>query len=581
MASLISLPRHSLPVAGSGRLALRHLPVALAVLAAVLAGACGDSNACGETECGTTTADGETTDGATAATTDPSVTSDGTGTATTSEQTTGPTTSPTSEPTDSSGPTDPSDTDPTDPTDPTTETTDDPPVCGDGVVAGDEECDDGPMNADDAACKSDCVAASCGDGIVWVGAEECDDGGPESLDGCEPDCRRTLQQIVAGELHACVLLGTGDVRCWGAGSDGQLGQVSLQNLGDDETPVEVPPIALGAPAVMITAGEFHNCALLDDGSVRCWGQNDRGQLGYGHDKNIGDNEAPDSQTALTFGDDPVVFIDAGVQHTCAVLESGALHCWGRNDQGQLGLGHKDDIGDDEPVDAMTEVDVGEDVTAVALGFRHTCARMVSGELRCWGDGSSGQLGSLSMADIGDNEVPGDEKPVVLGGLVESLAAEENHTCAVLEGGAVRCWGSGAFGQLGYGDTNTIGDDETPEAAGDVALDGLTRAITTSLHSCAALEDGALRCWGFNADGQLGLGHTMIIGDEPDEMPPTAVDVGGAVIGVASGGSHTCAITAASEVRCWGWNAQGQLGHGDTQSIGDGPDEMPPAPTIVY
>ena len=121
--------------------------------------------------------------------------------------------------------------------------------------------------------------------------------------------------------------------------------------------------------------------------------------------------------------------------------------------------------------------------------------------------------------MGGNSLPG----LASCGLGVPLEAGDFHTCALLQGGAVRCWGQATRGALGYGNTNNIGDDETPAAAGDVNVGGpVVQLAAGSDHTCALLQGGAVRCWGEGADGQLGYGNTNDIGD--DEMPASAGDV---------------------------------------------------------
>jgi alpha-tubulin suppressor-like RCC1 family protein len=163
--------------------------------------------------------------------------------------------------------------------------------------------------------------------------------------------------------------------------------------------------------------------------------------------------------------------------------------------------------------------------------------------------------------------------VDVGGVVVQLAAGWEHTCALLETGVVRCWGFGVAGQLGYGNTDFIGDDEAPATAGDVDVGGVVVQLATGgLHTCALLETGAVRCWGYGESGPLGYGNTSWIGD--DEAPATAgdVDVGGVVVQLTAGDVHTCALMGTGAVRCWGEGVSGRLGYGNTSHIGD--DEHP-------
>jgi alpha-tubulin suppressor-like RCC1 family protein len=155
-------------------------------------------------------------------------------------------------------------------------------------------------------------------------------------------------QIVAGDAHTCVLLEGGAVRCWGAASNGIAGIPGVPgSIGDDEHPDTYGPVQIGGLAVQLTAGAAVTCALLETGAVRCWGQSQFGQLGIPGQQNIGDNEHPSAVPALQLGG-TVSGLEAGFWHTCAqIANSGGLRCWGENVGGQLGLAHTNNIGDNE------------------------------------------------------------------------------------------------------------------------------------------------------------------------------------------------------------------------------------------
>ncbi|HMJ10327.1 MAG TPA: choice-of-anchor D domain-containing protein, partial [Polyangiaceae bacterium] len=154
--------------------------------------------------------------------------------------------------------------------------------------------------------------------------------------------------------------------------------------------------------------------------------------------------------------DPVQSVAVGWQHTCAVLASGRLHCWGHNRYGELGYGDTRPIGDNEFPTTAGDVNVGGAVQQVALGSGHTCARLYGGELRCWGRNEFGQLGYAHTRSVGDDEVPAALRPVRIGGHVLQLSAGRSHSCVLLAGGVVRCFGDNQSGQLGYGHTRNIG-----------------------------------------------------------------------------------------------------------------------------
>ncbi len=160
---------------------------------------------------------------------------------------------------------------------------------------------------------------------------------------------------------------------------------------------------------------------------------------------------------------------------------------------------------------------------IAAGDSHTCALLNTGAIRCWGFGNYGRLGYGNTNKIGDNETPASAGDVTVGGKVTQIDTGPDHTCVLLDTGAVRCWGAGSGGQLGYGNTNNIGDDETPASAGDVNVGGkVTQTVAGQAHSCALLDTGAVRCWGAGGYGALGYSNKNDIGD--NETPASAGDV---------------------------------------------------------
>lgn len=384
-----------------------------------------------------------------------------------------------------------------------------------------------------------------------------------------------IRQLAAGGGHSCVVYDSGTLRCWGQNQYGQLGHGHTANVGDDETAASAPDVDVGGRVLSVAAGEQHTCALLEGGAIRCWGSNRGGALGYGHTQTIGDDELPSSAGDVDLGG-PAVLLAAGTLHNCAVLATGSLRCWGENSYGELGYGHTEPIGDDETPAEAGDVDVGGTVTQLVAGDTSTCALLETGNVRCWGAAYYGQTGYGSREHIGDDdgETPASAGDVPIGGLVVELAADDGSVCARLETGTMRCWGNGTSGNLGYGDWETIGDDETPQSVGDVDVGGPIRLIAAGLmHTCAVLEDDTVRCWGHSWDGRLGLGPDTP--EDTDHQIPAslgAVEVGGVVTQIVANDLHTCALLDTGAVRCWGAGMTGALGYGNTATIGD--DETP-------
>ena len=398
----------------------------------------------------------------------------------------------------------------------------------------------------------------------------------------------------AGDMsgHSCARLEGGELRCWGFGGDGRLGYGNTDTIGDDETPGAVAPVDVGTgrTAQAISVGGFHTCGLLDDARVRCWGFGGEGRLGYGNQSAVGDDEAPGARGPVNLGPGArALAMSAGGGHSCALLDGGSVRCWGFGGDGRLGYGNNENIGDNEVPGSQRAIDLGTDAdgapvgaTAISAGQDHTCAVLDGGSVRCWGFGSNGQLGYGNSDTIGENETPvgtADKPvgPVDLGSgrSATAISAGDGHTCAVLDGGDVRCWGFGGNGRLGYGNTMTIGDSESPGDFGPVALGGPAVAVSAGdNHTCALLEGGSVRCWGFGGDGRLGYANANDIGDDetPAAVPP--VDLGSPAVAISAGGRHTCALLNDGNIRCWGDSDGGRLGYCNKNDIGD--DEAPTA-----
>ncbi|GIV88960.1 MAG: chromosome condensation regulator RCC1 [Chloroflexus sp.] len=357
--------------------------------------------------------------------------------------------------------------------------------------------------------------------------------------------------IAAGNYHTCALTGSGGVRCWGANSDGQLGDGLYT---DSSTPVAVS--GLGSGVTAIAAGGFHTCARTSSGGVRCWGRNDSGQLGDG---TMTDRGTPVAVSGLA---SEVTAIAAGGVHTCALTSSGGVWCWGRNFYGQLGDGTTTNRSTPVAVSGLTS-----GVTDIAAGHAHTCALTGSGGVWCWGRNDGGQLG--------DGTTTSSSTPVAVSELpsgVTAIAAGWFHTCALTGSGGVRCWGANYSGQLGDGTTT---NRSTP-----VAVNGLPSGVTAiaagRFHTCALTSSGGVWCWGANNYGQLGDGLYT------DSSTPVAVSgLGSGVTAIAAGVVHTCARTSSGGVWCWGYNSSGQLGDGRSLYRTTPVDVVTSAPWGIY
>ena len=234
------------------------------------------------------------------------------------------------------------------------------------------------------------------------------DSGPISLGA-------PATQIAAGSLFTCALLETKQVRCWGTAVSGRLGYGQPGDVGDNEVPDDIDPVDVGGNVLQIATGDTHACALLEGGDVVCWGDRDA----HGHpeiDTDIGNDETPASVGPVDLGSAAKQII-AGSGMSCALLESGSVRCWGdlmAAESGALGYGGEYPVGDDEtPRDAGTLM-LGGDVDFISAGGAsrsHSCVKLVNGEVHCWGANSGAQLGLGHTEDIGDDEEPDTEDQV--------------------------------------------------------------------------------------------------------------------------------------------------------------------------
>jgi alpha-tubulin suppressor-like RCC1 family protein len=377
-----------------------------------------------------------------------------------------------------------------------------------------------------------------------------------------------------------VFEGSQTVRCWGGNGSGQLGINNTTSFGDDPGEMPAPNALVGAAFDQVDSGTEHVCALLGGASVVCWGGNTYGQLGLGNTASLGD--APGELPAVGVGGlGPIAQISAH-QQTCVVHVNGSARCWGRNSSGALGLGNTSNLGDGPGEMPPPLLNLGGPVASISTGGSHVCALMQTGRVRCWGENFYGSLGIGTSNDIGDNpgEMPPPEADTGPGTVVQ-VGVGGNFTCALIDDGSVRCWGFGAWGQLG-GANSHVGNSpgDMPPPIVNVGGNVVQIAVGGS-HTCALLDNGAVRCWGDNSSGKLGYGHVDDIGDQLVEMPPANVNVGGPATQVFVSDGHSCALLVDGTLRCWGAGSGGRLGYGNNNNIGDQPGEMPPAPVPLW
>ena len=363
-----------------------------------------------------------------------------------------------------------------------------------------------------------------------------------------------VARIAAGDRHTCALTTSGAVKCWGAGLEGQLGDGGLVN-----SPFPVDVVGLAANVAELDAGGSHTCAGTRAGAAKCWGGNGYYQLGDGTTQN---RSTPVDVAGIAM---PVVAISAGGVHTCARTLAGSALCWGNNVLGQVGTGVITGTGTVVPSPTAV-VGVGSTLAAVVAGTNRSCAiEATTRELKCWGDNVEGPIGNgtsyysivpveakLSASSVALAAGGGSTCGFLIPGLQACAAMSYAHSCAIDPAGGVACWGANQFGQLGNG-TNLRALVPTPVST---LAAGIVAVATGADHSCALSASGSLKCWGDNSYGQLGDGTTV-----PKPYPVDVVGLSSDVVAVSAGPAHTCALTSAGAVSCWGWNDSGQLGDG--------------------
>lgn len=340
--------------------------------------------------------------------------------------------------------------------------------------------------------------------------------------------------VSAGGLHACGLTSDGAAYCWG---DNQFGQLGNGEFIDSNTPVEVAGEHM---FTQISAGTVHTCGVTAAGAAYCWGRNLEGRLGDGTSSMTTGTPTP----VLVLGGQSWAEISAGSTHTCGVTAAGSAYCWGGNFLGVLGDGTNTDS------NVPVAVSGGLALSDISAGTRFSCGLSTTGAAYCWGSNFFGSLGDGTNID---SNVP----VAVSGGhaFVE-VSAGENHGCGLTGLTAAHCWGGGLFGALGDG-TNT--DSNVPVAVSGALL--FSDIVAGESHTCGVTPDDTAFCWGANEmSGKLGDGTNT------NSNMPVAVSGGLEIVQISAGISHTCGVTPAGEVYCWGRNDEGQLGDGtNTQS----------------
>lgn len=399
----------------------------------------------------------------------------------------------------------------------------------------DEQCRGG----DDGRCEPAGVCSfadpSCASGRRY---DELAGGGLASACvGGGTDVGACFARIAGGEHHICVLRTDGTVWCWGRNTESQL---TSELSAPQQTPAQLA--ALPARIKRVVAGDRSTCVRLADDTLRCFGRNTAGQIGNG---TSGNNVAMPVEPS---GLGAVLDFAAGGEHSCAIRAADAkVYCWGRGSEGQLGTGNLN------PATTPQEVQLASGgplvgATAIAAGFRHTCA-LAGGTVYCWGFDNNGQLGD-------DPAAVNQSVAVSVMADVAAIACGRNHSCAHKLDGTTWCWGSNSAGQVGDG--TPTGSKFQPVAVVNLPASAAIAFALGDHHSCALVES-TLWCWGGNAVGEVAdPASTSIV--------PAAITDLGAPERLAATRQNTCAIEG-SAVTCRGGNDQYQLAFGPPDATG--------------
>jgi alpha-tubulin suppressor-like RCC1 family protein len=352
-----------------------------------------------------------------------------------------------------------------------------------------------------------------------------------------------ITQIDVGSQHSCVLKSDTSIWCWGNNQDSQLANGSYIYYSLQQTQVRDSRYRPFLYSKAVTAGVFHTCALIRTGTVWCWGHNGSGQLG---DRTTTNRNYP-VQVIRADGIalSGITHIDAGLDSTCARNSSGYVFCWGNGSAVGAQLVYKSD---------------GFALQAVTISnsHDHACAIAVTRAVWCWGEGEYGRLGNNSGSDQ-SSAVEVQRSTGGSLGSITHIATAEAHTCARQSNSTLWCWGRNGAGQIG----DQTKDDryQAVEVMSGVSTVNDAKAIFTGYaHSCYITTTNILKCWGNNWAGQVGNG-TQITQLEPVVVKQATMATMSGVTSGSGGQDHTCVIATGAVVWCWGLNYYGQVGDG--------------------
>ncbi|MEM6532247.1 MAG: hypothetical protein AAF654_06465 [Myxococcota bacterium] len=393
------------------------------------------------------------------------------------------------------------------------------PVCGRCDRCNDAQCT--PID-NDTGCG--CPGDVCLDGACR---------GPGPMSG------------VAGGLSTTCVVRSGQVFCWGSNLYSELGDSSAPSTNRLPVPITLPGPArlVGTNGSEDGTATAHSCALLEGGALYCWGSNDVGQLGLGGA--VGDSVPDPSQ--VTQAPPDIAALDIGGLHTCVRTGDGALWCWGGNFRGQLGVSTP---GSNSTNPVQVPSPTGDPWDSHCTGSLHTCG-ISGGRVYCWGFNSDAQAGVPPSEDIPTPSPIDVEETLAF----SSVTCGAFHTCALADDRRAFCWGGNGFGNLGR--EPAVLDGAPAPVNGTLSFEDLSCGRS---HCCALEADGGLWCWGRNTQGQLGVGPETFDRTQPTQTTGPATGW----TALALGERHSCAVRDNQFLWCWGRNARGQLGIGDSE-----------------